>query len=242
MAGDLQRLREPWLGLAPEHDPMHTDEAAFRILEGDVLADLVGANAGTKVLRAAHCREDRSKRAPEAVTPGCTEAQAACLQLFNALWKMREAYVRCCEYINKDTNAIVLVRIDTMWSKLLYEAVPDDARLVTSSGYRMEYCSPKGRNTLPLKWDLSKGRKLVVTVGSKGRGLFDEQPPVLTIEDLEGIVGAACVLPGIKELMKIERELAFRDNGNAYFVVSFGGSRDADFVGRSLQLQASEFR
>ena len=33
MAGDLQRLREPWLGLAPEHDPMHTDEAAFRITE-----------------------------------------------------------------------------------------------------------------------------------------------------------------------------------------------------------------
>ncbi len=34
--------------------------------------------------------------------------------------------------------------------------------------------------------------------------------------------------------MKIERELAFRDNGSAYFVVSFGGSRDADFVGRYL--------
>ena len=34
--------------------------------------------------------------------------------------------------------------------------------------------------------------------------------------------------------MKIERELAFRENGSAYFVVSFGGSRDADFVGRHL--------
>ena len=77
MAGDLQRLREPWLGLAPEHDPMHTDEAAFRILEGDVLVDLEGANAGTKVMRAAHCLDVRSIRAPEAVTPGCTEAQAA---------------------------------------------------------------------------------------------------------------------------------------------------------------------
>ncbi len=122
-----------------------------------------------------------------------------------------------------------------MWSKLLYEAVPDDARFVTSSGYRMEYCSPKeSDSTFPLELDLSKGRKLVVTVGSKDRGLFDEQPPVLTIEDLEGIVGAACVLPGIKELMKIERELAFRENGSAYFVVSFEGSRDADFVGRHL--------
>jgi hypothetical protein len=98
MAGDLQRLREPWLGLAPEHDPMHTDEAAFRILEGDVLADLEEANAGTKVMRAAHCLDVRSIRAPEAVTPGCPEAQAACLHLSTALWKMREAYVRCCEY------------------------------------------------------------------------------------------------------------------------------------------------
>jgi hypothetical protein len=131
---------------------MHTDEAAFRILEGDVLADLEGANAGTKVLRAAHCLDDRSIRAPEAGTPGCPEAQAACLQLSKAFWKMREAYVRCCEYINKSTNAIVLVRIDTMWSKLLYEAVPDDAGFVTSGGYRMEYCSSKERtSTFPLE-------------------------------------------------------------------------------------------
>jgi len=41
---------------------MHTDEAAFRITEGDILADLEGANAGTKVLRAAHCLEDRSRK------------------------------------------------------------------------------------------------------------------------------------------------------------------------------------
>ncbi len=107
VAGDLQRLREPWLGLAPEHDPMHTDEAAFRILEGDVLADLVGANAGTKVMRAAHCLDVRSIRAPGAVTPGCPEAQAACLHLSTALWKMREAYVRCCEY--KITQARMLL-------------------------------------------------------------------------------------------------------------------------------------
>ena len=99
----------------------------------------------------------------------------------------------------------------------------------------MEYCSPKERaSTFPLEWDSSKGRKLVVNVGPKNRGFFDEQPPVLTVEDLEGFVGAACVLHGIKELMKIERELTFRDDGSAYFVVSFGGSRDADFVGRHL--------
>jgi hypothetical protein len=99
----------------------------------------------------------------------------------------------------------------------------------------MEYCSPKeSDSTFPLEWDSSKGRKLVVTVGPKNRGFFDEQPPVLTVEDLEGIVGAACVLHGIKELMKIERELTFREDGSAYFVVSFGGSRDADFVGRHL--------
>ncbi len=114
MAGDLQRLREPWLGLAPEHDPMHIDEAAFRILAGDVLADLVGANAGTRVMRAAHCLDVRSIRAPEAVTPGCPEAQAACLHLSAALWTMREAYVRCCEYIEKSTNATEIVRFDAM--------------------------------------------------------------------------------------------------------------------------------
>ena len=214
---------------------MHTDEAAFRILEGDVLADLVGANAGTKVMRAAHCLDVRSIRAPEAVTLGCPEAQAACLHLSAALWTMREAYVRCCEYIKKSTNATVLMRFDAMWSKLLYEAVPEDARFVTSGGYRMEYCSPKERtSTFPLEWDSSKGRKLIVTVGATSRGIFNEQPPELTVEDLEGIVGAACVLHGIKDLMKIERGLTFRENGSASFVVSFGESRDADFVGRHL--------
>ncbi len=128
------------------------------------------------------------------------------------------------------------MRIDAMWRKLLYEPVPEDDRFVTSCGdYKMEYRTPKERtNTFPLEWDSSKGRKLIVTIGAAVHDLFNEQPPVLTFEDLEGIVGAACVIPGVRELMKIERELTPREDGSAYFVVSFGGSRDADFVGRHL--------
>ena len=104
LAGDLQQLREPWLGLAPEHDPMHVDEAALRILEGEILADLEDAKADTRVMRAAHCLEVRFEGVPEAVTPGSKEAQAACLHLSEVLWKIRPAYRMCCEFIERGTN------------------------------------------------------------------------------------------------------------------------------------------
>ena len=64
---------------------MHVDEAAFRVLEGEILADLEDAKADTRVMRAAHCLEVRFEGAPEAVTPGTKGAQAAYLHLSEEL-------------------------------------------------------------------------------------------------------------------------------------------------------------
>ena len=56
--GSLKELRAPWITKVSVYDPIHTDETAFRILEGEIIEDLMHALNGinnTKIIMQCHC-------------------------------------------------------------------------------------------------------------------------------------------------------------------------------------------
>ena len=58
----IMEKREPLLSLLPETDPMQWDELTLRALEALVLKDLISQGAPDRILRIAHCIQQRAPR------------------------------------------------------------------------------------------------------------------------------------------------------------------------------------
>ena len=91
----LKEKRAPWLEVAPHDDSMRYDEASFRVLEGDILENLISAGATTPILKEAHKSIRRMDRVPESkYENGTIKTRSTCHHLDGVIQEMQKQYLR----------------------------------------------------------------------------------------------------------------------------------------------------